>query len=212
MGAGAGSYEPANRDVTAVEPSQAMIDQRPPSAAPCVRAAAEALPFGDHSFDAALAVMTVHHWDDVDRGLAELRRVARDRVVVLTWDPEVAAESWLTAEYLPELRALDLFRFDSPAELAERLGGDVTVEAVPIPADCRDGFIEAFWARPEAYLDPVVRDGMSGMRAMDQQVVARAMARLEADLRSGEWDRRHGHLRQRAEMELGYRLVLAGVS
>ena len=156
--------------------------------------------------------MTVHHWDDVDRGLAELRRVARDRVVVLTWDPEVAAESWLTAEYLPELRELDLFRFDSPAALAGRLGGDVTVRAVPIPADCRDGFIEAFWARPEAYLDPVVRDGMSGMRAMDQQVVARAMARLEADLRSGEWDRRHGDLRRRAEMELGYRLVLAELS
>ena len=212
VGAGAGSYEPADRDVTAVEPSQAMIDQRPPSAAPCVRAAAEALPFADQSFDAALAVMTVHHWDDLDRGLAELRRVARDRVVLLTWDPEVAAESWLTAEYLPELRELDLFRFDSPAALAGRLGGDVTVQAVPIPADCRDGFIEAFWARPEAYLDPVVRDGMSGMRAMDQQVVARAMARLEADLRSGEWDRRHGDLRRRAEMELGYRLVLAELS
>ena len=208
MGAGAGSYEPAGREVTAVEPSQAMIEQRPPGAAPAVRAAAEELPFGDDSFDAALATMTVHHWDDVDRGLAELRRVARDRVVILTWDPEVAAESWLTAEYLPELRELDVFRFDSPARLAERLGGaDVT--PVPIPADCRDGFIEAFWARPEAYLDPVVRDGMSGMRAMDQQVVARAMGRLEADLRSGEWDRRHGHLRERAEMELGYRLLLA---
>ena len=209
MGAGAGSYEPTNRDVTAVEPSQAMIDQRPPGAAPCVRAPAEALPFGDDSFDAALASMTVHHWDDVDRGLAELRRVARDRVVILTWDPEVAAESWLTAEYLPELRELDLFRFDSPSRLAERLGGDVTVTPVPIPADCHDGFIEAFWARPEAYLDPVVRDGMSGMRAMDPDVVARAMAQLESDLHSGEWDRRHGRLRDRAEMELGYRLVLA---
>jgi len=209
VGAGAGSYEPRDREVTAVEPSQAMIDQRPPGAAPCVRAPAEALPFADGSFDAALAAMTIHHWDDVARGLAELRRVARARVVVLTWDPEVAAESWLTAEYLPELRKLDLFRFDSPARLAERLGGDVTVTPVPIPADCRDGFIEAFWARPEAYLDPVVRDGMSGMRAMDQDVVRRAMARLEADLRSGAWDRRHGHLRGQAELELGYRLVLA---
>ena len=116
--------------------------------------------------------MTVHHWDDVDRGLAELRRVARDRSSILTWDPEVAAESWLTAEYLPELRELDLFRFDSPAELAERLGGADGDRRCPIPADCRDGFIEAFWARPEAYLDPVVREGMSGMRAMDQEVVA----------------------------------------
>jgi len=208
VGAGAGSYEPADREVTAVEPSQAMIDQRPPDAAPCIRAAAEALPFADDSFDAALASMTVHHWDDLDRGLAELRRVARDRIVIFTWDPDVAAESWLTADYLPELRELDLFRFESPAELAGRVGG-ATTTAVPIPADCRDGFIEAFWARPEAYLDPVVREGMSGMRAMDQEVVATAMARLEADLRSGEWDRRHGHLRDRAEMELGYRLVLA---
>jgi len=208
VGAGAGSYEPAGREVTAVEPSQAMIDQRPPGAAPAVRAAAEALPFADDSFDAALAVMTVHHWDDLDRGLAEMRRVARGRIVIFTWDPEVAAESWLTAEYLPELRELDVFRFDPPARLAERLGG-ATVTPVPIPADCRDGFIEAFWARPEAYLDPVVRQGMSGMRAMDQAVVSRAMARLEADLRSGAWDRRHGHLRRRAEMEMGYRLVLA---
>ncbi len=208
MGAGAGSYEPAGRDVTAVEPSQAMIDQRPPSAAPCVRAAAEALPFADGSFDAALAVMTVHHWDDLDRGLAELRRVARDRVVILTWDPEVAAELWLTADYLPELRELDVFRFDPPARLADRLGGAQVTE-VPIPADCRDGFIEAYWARPEAYLDPVVRQGMSGMRAMDPDVVERAMARLEADLDSGDWDRRRGHLRERAQMELGYRLLLA---
>lgn len=209
VGAGTGSYEPADLDVTAVEPAQAMIDQRPPDSAPCVRATAEALPFADSGFDAALASMTVHHWDDLDRGLAELRRVSRDRIVIFTWDPEVAAESWLTADYLPELRELDLFRFDSPAALAERLGGDARVEAVPIPADCRDGFIEAFWARPEAYLDPVVRDGMSGMRAMDQAVVTRAMARLEADLRGGEWDRRHGHLRALAELDLGYRLVLA---
>jgi SAM-dependent methyltransferase len=208
VGAGTGSYEPADREVTAVEPSQAMIEQRPPSAVPCVRAAAEALPFADGSFDAALAVMTVHHWDDLHRGLAELRRVARDRVVILTWDPEVAAESWLTADYLPELRELDVFRFDSPARLAERLGGAEVTE-VPIPADCRDGFIEAYWARPEAYLDPVVRQGMSGMRAMDPAVVERAMAQLEADLAGGEWDRRHGHLRQRAQMELGYRLLLA---
>jgi SAM-dependent methyltransferase len=208
VGAGTGSYEPADREVTAVEPSQAMIDQRPPGSAPCVRAAAEALPFGDGSFDAALAVMTVHHWDDLDRGLAELARVARDRIVILTWDPGVAAESWLTAEYLPELRELDVFRFASPATLAERLGG-AEVIPVPIPADCRDGFIEAFWARPEAYLDPTVRQGMSGMRAMDPVVVERAMARLAADLAGGDWDRRHGDLRERAEMELGYRLLLA---
>jgi SAM-dependent methyltransferase len=208
VGAGAGSYEPADREVTAVEPSQAMIEQRAPGAAPVVQAAAEELPFADDSFDAALASMTVHHWDDLDRGLAELRRVTRDRIVIFTWDPDVAAESWLTVDYLPELRELDLFRFDPPAELARRLGG-ARARTVPVPADCRDGFIEAFWARPEAYLDPAVRDGMSGMRAMDQRVVVEAMARLAADLEAGEWDRRHGHLRSQAEVDLGYRIVVA---
>jgi SAM-dependent methyltransferase len=206
VGAGAGSYEPSDLEVTAVEPAQAMIDQRPPGAAPAVQAPAEELPFGDDSFDAALASMTIHHWDDLDRGLAELRRVARRRIVIFTWDPEVAAESWLTADYLPELRELDLFRFEPPAALAERIGA-AAVREVPVPADCRDGFIEAFWARPEAYLDPVVRAGMSGMRAMDQDVVDAALARLAADLESGAWDRRHGHLRDQTELDLGYRLV-----
>jgi SAM-dependent methyltransferase len=206
VGAGAGSYEPAGMHVTAVEPSRAMLDQRPPGAAPAVQAPAEALPFADDSFDAALASMTVHHWDDLDRGLAEMRRVARRRIVIFTWDPDVAAESWLTAEYLPELRRLDLFRFEAPAVLADRIGA-AAIRVVPVPADCRDGFIEAFWARPEAYLDPVVREGMSGMRAMDQDVVHAAMGRLAADLESGAWDRRHGHLRDQPELDLGYRVV-----
>jgi SAM-dependent methyltransferase len=206
VGAGAGSYEPADLDVTAVEPSRAMLDQRPPGAAPAVQAGAEALPFADDSFDAALASMTVHHWTDLDRGLDELRRVARRRIVIFTWDPEVAAESWLTADYLPELRELDLFRFEPPAVLAERIGA-AAVRTVPVPGDCRDGFIEAFWARPEAYLDPGIRAGMSGMRAMDPDVVEAAMARLAADLESGAWDRRHGHLRAQAELDLGYRVL-----
>lgn len=209
VGAGAGSYEPRDRDVTAVEPSREMIDQRPPGSAPVRRAAAEALPFEDDSFDAALACMTVHHWDDLDLGLAELCRVARERIVIFTWDPGVAARSWLTTEYLPELRELDLFRFESPSELGRRLGWRAELLTVPIPADCEDGFIEAFWARPEAYLDPVVREGMSGMRAIDQDVVAVAMTRLTADLASGAWDRRHGALRDLTECDLGYRLVVA---
>jgi SAM-dependent methyltransferase len=206
VGAGAGSYEPAHLEVTAVEPSRAMLDQRPPGAAPAVQAPAEELPFADDSFDAALASMTVHHWDDLERGLDEMRRVARRRIVIFTWDPEVAAESWLTAEYLPELRELDLFRFESPGALAARIGA-AAVRTVPVPVDCRDGFIEAFWGRPEAYLDPKVRAGMSGMRAMDQGVVDGAMSRLAADLESGDWDRRHGHLRHEAELDLGYRVV-----
>lgn len=208
VGAGAGSYEPAGREVTAVEPSSAMIAQRPPGAAPAVQAVAEALPFDDASFDAALASMTLHHWDDVWRGLAELRRVACDRVVILTWDPAVAGASWLIGEYVPELLDLDLFRFPEAAAIAAALGG-AEVWPVPIPRDCRDGFIEAFWARPEAYLDPSIRAGMSGMRALGPAVVEPAMARLAADLDSSAWDRRHGHLRSLTELDLGYRLVVA---
>lgn len=208
VGAGTGSYEPVDREVTAVEPSQAMIEQRPQGAARAIRAAAEALPFADCSFDAAMAVMTIHHWEDVPGGVAELSRVARDRVVVFTWDPGVAHESWLTQEYLPQLRDVDLFRFPSPQELADLLGGAET-RTVPIPANCRDGFIEAWWARPEAYLAPVVREGCSGMLAMDQDALAAGMERLEADLRTGAWDARHGHLRTESDRDMGYRLVVS---
>ena len=209
VGAGTGSYEPAGRDVTAVEPSAAMIAQRPPGAAPAVQGSAEALPFCDDSFDAAMAAMTIHHWGDIPRGLAELRRVARDRVVIFTWDPATAGTQWLTAEYLPELGQIDLFRFPRPAEIAAALTG-ADVIPVPIPQDCQDGFIEAFWARPEAYLDPEVLAGMSGMRMLDPVVRELGLARLSADLDSGDWEHRHGHLRELDELDLGYRLVVAG--
>lgn len=208
VGAGTGNYEPADREVTAVEPSAAMIAQRPAGAAPAVQASAELLPFDDDSFDAAMALMTVHHWDDLNAGLGELDRVARERIVIFTWDPTPNEVSWLVGEYLPELANLDLFRFPRPDELADALG-DAQVWPVPVPADCRDGFIEAFWARPEAYLDPSIRTGMSGMAALDQRVVDRGTERLRADLESGDWDRHHGHLRQRRELDLGYRVVVA---
>ena len=210
VGAGTGNYEPAGREVLAVEPSAAMIAQRPAGAAPCLQASAEDLPLEDGSFDAATALMTVHHWSDLGAGLAELRRVARSRIVIFTWDAAPAAVSWLSREYLPELGELDLFRFPSPGELAESLGG-AEVRTIPIPRDCQDGFIEAFWARPEAYLDPAVRAGMSGMRALAPEVVERGIGRLRADLESGEWDRRHGRLRELAELDLGYRLVVSAL-
>ncbi len=208
VGAGTGNYEPADREVTAVEPSAAMIAQRAPGAAPAVRGSAEALPFDDDAFDAAMALMTLHHWKDMQRGLAELRRVATKRIVIFTWDPAVAGRQWLTAEYLPELREIDLFDFPPPAEIAAALGG-AEVTPVPVPRDCRDGFIEAFWARPEAYLEPEVLAGMSGMRVLDPAVRERRLARLRADLDSGEWDRRHGHLRGLDERDMGYCLVVA---
>jgi SAM-dependent methyltransferase len=208
VGAGTGAYEPPGGRVVAVEPSREMIRQRPPGAAPAVRAVAEALPFADGAFDAALAVLTLHHWTDQACGLAELRRVARRRVVVLTWDPAAADRFWLTTDYLPEFVAIDLPRFPPLAELARVLGA-TDVRPVPIPADCIDGFLGAFWRRPEAYLDPAVRSGISSFSQVDPAAVARGVARLAADLASGAWETRHGPLRRQDALDLGYRLLVA---
>ena len=209
VGAGTGSYEPAGRHLTAVEPSAVMIGQRPAGAAPVVQAAAERLPFPDRSFDAAMAVWTVHHWDDTAAGLAELRRVARDRVVVATWDPDFRGEFWLIGRYLPEVRDRDAASFPAIAAITEALGGTPTVTPIPVPHDCVDGFLGAFWARPEAYLDPDVRAGMSTLAAADEGVLAAGLSRLSAELESGAWERRYGHLRRLTELDLGYRLIVA---
>jgi SAM-dependent methyltransferase len=208
VGAGAGAYEPRDRRLVAVEPSWAMIGQRPAGAAPCVRAVAEHLPFRDRAVDACLAVLTLHHWADRAAGLAELRRVARRRVVVLTWDPASRGEFWLTAEYFPAILDLDLPRFPSMGAL-ERSLGPVRAIPLPIPHDCQDGFLGAFWRRPEAYLDPAVRGAMSGFTLLDPEVVRRGVARLGEDLRAGRWAARHGALRERESLDLGYRLVVA---
>lgn len=206
VGAGSGSYEPEDLDVTAVDPSEEMIRQRPRSAAPCIKAWAEDLPFEDGSFDAALAVLTVHHWSDRARGLREMRRVARKRVVLFTWDPASIDTFWMVVEYLPEVAVLDVPRFPTMADLAAILPG-VRVKRVPVPRDCEDGFFGAFWARPEAYLDPRVRRGISVFRQLPVAVIERAIERLDADLRSGAWDERHPGLRDATELDLGYRIV-----
>jgi SAM-dependent methyltransferase len=205
VGAGTGSYEPPGRDVVAVEPSATMIAQRPPGAAPCIQGSAESLPFGDGAFDAALAVLTMHHWRDQAAGLAELRRVARDRVVVLTWDPAYANAHWLVAEYLSGVVDRDVGRFWTPGAVAAALGG-ARIEPVPIPHDCHDGFLGAFWRRPEAYLDPEVRAGMSVFHFPGAED---GLARLEADLESGAWAQRHAGLLAREQLDLGYRLLIA---
>ena len=208
VGAGAGSYEPPDRDVTAVEPSAVMIAQRPPGAAPALQASAEALPFDDASFDAAMAVLTIHHWGDFPAGAAELRRVAHDRVVVLSWDPAYVGRMWLGPEYLPPEHAQeDVAEFPSLAEQAAAFG-DAAVEVVPIPWDCRDGFFSAFWRRPEAYLDPAVRAGISTLAKRSEDELAEGLARLRADLDSGAWARRHADLLERDELDLGYRLLV----
>lgn len=205
VGAGAGSYEPADRSVTAVEPSAEMIRQRPPGAAPVVQASAESLPFADGSFDAAMAILTVHHWPQQRVGLRELRRVARGRVVLLTFDP--AERPWLT-DYLPELASLDEAQMPPLSAYAEWLGGRVRIESVPIPHDCSDGFLYAYWRRPEAYLDPQVRAGSSSFWAL-REVVQPALERLRADLASGAWAERYAQLQALDEYDAGYRLVIA---
>jgi SAM-dependent methyltransferase len=209
VGAGTGSYEPAGREVTAVEPSQVMIGQRPAGSAPAVQATAEALPFEDDSFDAAMAILTVHHWANPAAGLAEMARVARRRVVVLTFDPAPLAELWLVRDYFP--RALEIHAEAMPPvqELASALPGRVTVEPVPVPRLCEDGFFCALWDRPELHLDPGVRRGSSVWHLMPREETERGLAALAADLESGAWEERHGHLREAPQLDVGLRLLVA---
>jgi SAM-dependent methyltransferase len=206
VGAGSGSYEPHDREVTAVEPSAVMIAQRPPGAAPAVQARAEALPFPDSSFDAAMAILSDHHWDDRAAGLRELRRIARRQVVLFTWDPRFREAFWLTRDYMPASRRL--IHGMAIEDIASCLGG-ARVVPVPVPWDCRDGFYHAFWRRPEAYLDERVRAGISVFARLDNDEKAGALARLEADLRTGTWELRNAELLQLAELDLGYRLLVA---
>jgi len=207
VGAGTGNYEPADRVVVAVEPSGAMVHQRAPGAAPVVRATAEHLPFPRGAFDGAMALLTVHHWTDPAAGLAELRRLAVGPVVVLTFDHLVHSRQWLVTEYLPEMLELD-DDVPAPEEIARALGGG-SVAVVPVPADCLDGFCHAFWARPEAYLDPAVRAGISGIARLPSETVTDAMVRLEHDLASGRWQDRHGASVGAGVTDAGYRLVVS---
>ncbi|MDP9343261.1 MAG: class I SAM-dependent methyltransferase [Actinomycetota bacterium] len=208
VGAGTGSYEPDDRRVVALDPSRTMLVQRPPGSAPAVQGVAEALPFRDGAFDAVMGILTIHHWADWRRGLAEARRVARRRVVLLISDQDVWERFWLLQDYLPALIELDRARFVPISDILRALGG-ARVEPVPIPRDCRDGFTGAFWARPEAYLEPRVRAGMSPFGVLSPDRTADGLRRLAADLASGEWDRRYGHLRTADDHDLGYRLVIA---
>lgn len=203
VGAGAGSYEPRDRRVIAVEPSLTMIRQRAAGAAPVVRGSASHLPFRDETFDAALAVLTIHHWPERARGLAELRRAARRRVVLLTYDPSV--ESFWLYDYFPEIPEVDRRSMPSLSELARELGR-VSVVDLPVPHDCADGFLGAYWRRPEAYLDARVRSAISMFAKLEN--VEPRIARLRADLASGEWRRRFGSLLERESLDIGYRLVI----
>jgi SAM-dependent methyltransferase len=209
VGAGAGSYEPSDRRVVAVEPSTVMLAQRSPTAAPAVRAVAEALPFRDGGFDASLAILTVHHWSDPDAGLAELRRVAQ-RQIVVTWDPDVVGTSfWFTRDYLPEALEREI-GLPTVREIASGLGGRSVVSVLEVPHDCRDGFFAAYWKRPWAYLDPDVRAAISACALLDQRLVTRAVEQLARDLHDGTWAERYAELAACDSLDLGYRLVVAG--
>jgi SAM-dependent methyltransferase len=208
IGAGAGSYEPVDREVIAIEPSAVMIAQRPASAAPALQAFAESLPLPDKSVDATMGVFTMQHWSDVDRGLAEVLRVTRERVVFLTLDVDVMAKMWLVCDYLPALS--DLARRDFPS--IARLRGilpNPRIEKIPVPSDCTDGFCVGLWSRPEAHLDQRVRQASSSWHHLPETMVDRALTQLRQDLDSGEWDKRLGHLREMAELDVGLRLVWA---
>jgi hypothetical protein len=208
VGAGAGSYEPADRYVVAVEPSAAMRAQRPPERVPAINAVAEALPFDDAAFEAAMASVTVHQWSDLDQGLAELRRVTSGPIVILTFDPDTLDRYWLN-DYAPEVIAAERRRQPPIARLVSAFGPGTDVRSIPVPADCLDGFKEAYFARPEAFLDEAVRRSQSSWSFVEPAVHARAVANLERDLVSGAWDERYGKLRSQAAFDGSLRLLVA---
>jgi len=208
VGAGSGSYEPPDRWVLAVEPSDVMIAQRPPDAAPVMKASAEQLPLADQTVDAAMAILTVHHWGSVHTGLRELVRVVRDRVVRVTMDGRVLGELWIVRDYLPELLGQHAARVPAIDRLRDLLP-NARVEVLPVPRDCEDGFMAAFWARPHAYFDPAARAASSTWHDLPAAAVDRALTQLREHLDSCEWHRRYGSLLARTELDVGLRLITA---
>ncbi len=204
LGAGVGSYEPTDRDLIAVEPSRLMISQRPGNASPVVQASAESVPFKDRTFDAAMAVLSIHHWSDIERGLLEARRVAKHQIVLLTWIG-FGQDFWLL-DYLAQIREIDEPLFPPIEDLAQILG-PLRVIPVPIPHDCTDGFLCAYWRRPHAYLDERVRSAISTFSRVRE--IEDGLCRLETDLQSGEWAQRYHHLLHSENMDFGYRIVVA---
>jgi SAM-dependent methyltransferase len=208
VGAGTGSYEPSDRYVLAVEPSAEMRAKRSGSLAPALAGRADALPFDDDAFEAALAVLTVHHWPDLHAGLRELRRVTRGPVVIMTADPGALDRLWI-AHYAPEFHEVESRRYPPLEDLVATLGTDTEIRPVRIPLNCSDGFADAFYGRPEAMLDPSVRQAQSAWSFVTDDAQARFVQTLSADLDSGVWDARHGHLRSQPEFEGSMRILIA---
>jgi hypothetical protein len=208
VGAGAGSYEPSDREVLPIEPSAQMIAQRSPELALAIRGYAECLPLPNNCVDAAMACMTLHHWADWRIGVQELRRVAQRRVVIFTYDRDFSERFWLWRDYLPRLGRLDSARFPALEEQCAALGEEVRVETVPIAHDCEDGFLAAYWRRPWAYLDEGVRAGISSFSLVDATHVLDALDYLSDDLDSGRWEERYANLLELEQVDLGYRLLI----
>lgn len=209
VGAGAGSYEPRDRHVIAIEPSDVMAGQRPRELPPAIHASAGAIPLRDQSVDAAMAILTLHHWDrEQQRGVRELRRVARGPIVILTYDPEISGRMGLMADYLPEVAELDHQIFPRMETLTRWLGGASCVETIEIPLDTPDWMLGSFWAHPERVLDPMARAATSGFARMSARVVERVTEAVRRDLDSGAWDRRHGYLRDLESFDAGLRLIV----
>ncbi|NTF45267.1 class I SAM-dependent methyltransferase [Rhizobium rhizogenes] len=208
VGAGAGSYEPVDREVTAVEPSASMRAQRPAHLPVAIDGTAESLPFPDQAFDAAMATFTVHQWSNLERGLSEMRRVTRGPVLILSCDPDLLERPWLHA-YAPEMISVEARRYPSMAAIVKGLGGNAEVKAVPIPLNCVDGFGEAYYGRPERMLDPGARLANSAWSFVDPSVGERFVAELGRDLADGSWDRRYGKLRTQPFFEGSLRLIIA---
>jgi hypothetical protein len=206
IGAGVGSYEPHDKEVTAVEPSWVMIDQRRRYKAAIVGARAEALPFRQDTFDCAMAILTIHHWSDIERGLFEPLRVSKGKIILLTWIGFIS-HFWLL-DYLPQIKPVDESMFPSIEQLSSWIG-PVRSVVVPIPHDCTDGFLCAYWRRPEAYLDEGVRSAISTFSRVRN--VEEGLARLKDDISTGLWHERYGYLLEKNEIDFGYRIVVSGV-
>jgi len=208
VGAGAGSYEPRGRNVTAVEPSASMRAQRPAEIAVAIDATAENLPFPDAAFDASMTTFSVHQWQDLDAGLREMRRVTRGPVAILSCDPELVEAFWLS-DYAPQVLATEARRYPSLCHMARVLGGEVEIMPVPIPLACADGFNEAYYGRPESFLDPRARSACSAWSFVGEAENAASIARLRQDLDSGAWDARYGFLRSQPSFDGSLRLLVA---
>lgn len=207
VGAGAGSYEPTDREVVAVEPSATMRAQRPPHLSKAIDAVAENLPFADNEFNAAMATFTVHQWENLEQGISELKRVTCGPIVIMAADPDHLHDIWV-AEYAPEPLNIEMKRFPRIERIVEFLSGSTRIEPVPIPMLCRDGFTEAYYGRPERFLEPAVTGAMSSWTLTDPEILSRFRTDLARDLGNGEWDRRFGHLRTQPQYDGALRLII----